>query len=471
MRNTLQLMQRLISMISNPRAVLSESGWGRGGGTPPPEGGGSGGNNSSGGSGNEPPREPIREQPKRPQKPAGAPPDLDVLWRDFNKKLNGVFGKKSGGGMPPSGSGGSGGSNMPQMPSAKVAGGALLGALGVAFLLWLGSGFYIVPEGHVAAVLRFGESRYMADRPGFTWRLPYPIESHELVNVQQLRQVEVGYRSNVKNKQARENLMLTQDQSIVDLQFAVQYRLNNAKDYLFNNFIGAVPEDFVRQAAETAMRQVVGRRTIDQVLYEEKEAVAKESQKIMQTILDRYKAGVAVVDVTIQQAQPPNEVQAAFEDANKAAQDRERAINEGKAYANDVIPKAKGTSARLLEEAQGYKQRVIATADGDGARFKSVLTEYSKAPQVTRERMYTETMQQVFANTSKVYVDSKGNGNMLYLPLDKLMQQTQADSQRPAVTQPAAAAAVPPAVEARQEAATDGRARENARGRERETNR
>jgi modulator of FtsH protease HflK len=418
--------------------TLSDSGWGKGGGSPTPP-----------------------ENKRPPSGNNGGPPDLDDLWRDFNKKLNGLFGKK--GGSPNPGGNGQFGAGGPGMPSAKAAGGMAAGAIGIAFLLWLASGFYIVPEGNVAAVLRFGEWKYTNDRPGFTWRMPYPIETHEMVNVQQLRQVEVGYRSSVKNKQARENLLLTQDQSIVDMQFAVQYRLTNAKEYLFNNFVGGVPEDFVRQAAETAMRQVVGRRTIDQVLYEEKEAVAKECQKIMQTILDRYQAGVGIVDVTIQQAQPPNEVQAAFEDANKAAQDRERAINEGKAYANDVIPKAKGTAARLLEEAQGYKQRVIATASGDGSRFKSVLTEYDKAPAVTRERMYLETMQQIFANTSKVYVDSKGNGNMLYLPLDKLMQQAQGDQR--GVVAPAQAPVTP---EPRSEPAPETRSREAARSRDRE---
>jgi modulator of FtsH protease HflK len=423
MWNPLHPLNRLKRLITQ-----SESGWGKGGGD------------------------------KKP--PSGGPPDLDELWRDFNKKLNGIFGKKTGGNLPSAGGSG------PNMPSAKAAGGLLAGAAGIAFLLWLASGFYIVPEGNMAAVLRFGEWKYTNDRPGFTWRMPYPIESHEMLNVQQLRQVEVGYRSSVKNKQSKENLLLTQDQSIVDMQFAVQYRLADPKAYLFNNFIGAVPDDFVRQAAETAMRQVVGRRSIDQVLYEEKEAVAKESQKIMQSILDRYQAGVAIVDVTIQQAQPPNEVQAAFEDANKAAQDRERAINEGKAYANDVIPKAKGTSARLLEEAQGYKQRVVATAEGDASRFKSVLTEYSKAPQVTRERMYLETMQQIFANTSKVYIDSKGNGNMLYLPLEKLLQQTQGDAQR-TVIQPSVPSTAP-AAEAIKPEVADTRSRDTARSRDRE---
>jgi membrane protease subunit HflK len=159
---------------------------------------------------------------------------------------------------------------------------------------------------------------------------------------------------------------------------------------------------------------------------EEKEQVAKDALKLMQNIADRYNAGIGIVDVTIQQAQPPEQVQAAFEDANKAAQDRERLINEGRAYANDVIPKARGTVGRLQQEAEGYKQRVVASAEGDSSRFKQVLAEYSKAPQVTRERLYLDTMQQIFANTSKVYIDSRANGNLMYLPLDKLVQQSSA---------------------------------------------
>jgi membrane protease subunit HflK len=276
--------------------------------------------------------------------------------------------------------------------------------------------------------MRFGEFRELNSRAGFTWRFPSPIETHELVNVQQLRQLEVGYRSNVKNKVLKESLILTGDQSIVDMQYAVQYRIVDPKAWLFNNNPGSQPEELIRQSAETAMRETVGRRQIDQVLYEEKEQVAKISQKLMQDVLDLYKAGVSVVDVTVQQVQPPEQVQTAFEDANKAAQDRERLINEGRAYANDVIPKARGTAARLLQEADGHKQRVIAVATGDASRFESVLKEYSKAPQVTRDRLYLDTMQQVFQNTSKVYVDSRSANNLLYLPLDKLIQQVGAGS-------------------------------------------
>ena len=341
----------------------------------------------------------------------------------------------------------------------------LLASVGV--LLWLGSGFYIVQEGQASVVLRFGEFKQLVDRAGFTWRLPYPFETNEIVNTQQLRTVEVGYRNAVRNKTLRESLILTLDQSIVDLQFTIQYRIGNARDYLFNNVLGPVPEEIVRQAAETAMREIVGRKGIDQVLYEEKEQVAKDAREQIQGILDRYKVGISVVDVTIQQAQPPEQVQAAFEDANKAAQDREGLINEGQAYANDVIPRARGTAARLIEEANGYRERVIAAAEGDASRFNSVLTEYAKAPQVTRERMYLETMQQIYSNTSKVLIDSKSAGNLLYLPLDRLMQQGAAgDASRGAVQAPTPA----PAPSSGSAPAGDSQARlDGLRSRSRET--
>ena len=413
---------------------MNDPGWGRGG---------------SGGGGDG----------QRPRPGNDGPPDLDELWRDFNRKLNGLF-RKGGGSGPPSG-----GSDGPGLKGA----GTGIGVLAiVAILLWLGSGFYIVPEGHAAAILRFGEFRTLNDRPGFTWRLPYPVEVHELVNVQQLRQIEVGYRSNVKNKVLKESLMLSQDQSIVDMQYAVQYRLSDPVAWLFNNNPGPAPDEIIRQGAETAMRETVGRNRIDQVLYEEKEAVAKDAQKLMQAIVDRYKAGVAIIDVTIQQAQPPEQVQAAFEDANKAAQDRERLINEGRAYANDVIPKARGNAARLTEEAEGYKQRVIATAQGDASRFTQVLTEYSKAPQVTRDRMYLETMQQVFTNTTKIYVDSR-NTSLLSLPLDRLLQgQGPGASLAPGAAAPAAA---PSSVAPLEPASDVNRAREGLRSRDRDASR
>jgi membrane protease subunit HflK len=430
-------------MLTRIRALLSlnDPGWGR-----------------SGGGSNEPPQRP-------PQRPGGndGPPDLDELWRDFNRRLNRLFGRGGGGGNePPRNAGGAGGGRGPTLRGAGTGLGLLAG---VGFLLWLGSGFYIIQEGQAAAILRFGEFRYMVETAGFKWRLPYPIETAELVDVQRLRQVEAGYRTSVKNKVPREALILTGDQAIVDLQFAVQYRITDPKAFLFNNNPGGAPEEIVRQAAETAMREVIGRIGIDKVLYEEKEQVARDALKGIQAIVDRYRAGIGVVDVTIQQAQPPEPVQAAFEDANKAAQDRERLINEGRAYANDVIPKASGTAARLVQEAQGYKERVVATAEGDASRFKQVLTEYQKAPAVTRDRLYLETMQQIFANTSKVYVDSRGSSNLLHLPLDRLMQQAGADPTRGAQGSPAAGATEPRLDGAAPPPAT---ARDGMRGRDRD---
>jgi membrane protease subunit HflK len=278
-----------------------------------------------------------------------------------------------------------------------------------------------VQEGHTAIVLRFGKVVKQIDRAGLTWRLPYPIEVHEVVSTQQLRTVEIGYRGNPRNKNLRESLMLTGDQSIVDMQFAMQYRISSARDYLFNNDLGGQPGEIVRQAGETAMREVVGRSGIDRVLYEEKDLVARDALGLVQSILDRYGLGATVVDITIQQVQPPEQVQEAFADANKAAQDRERLINEGVAYANDVVPRAQGMAARLQQEAEGYRSSAIASAEGDAERFLKVLEEYKKAPKVTRERLYIEAMQEVFSNTSKILVDGREGGSLLYLPLDKLM--------------------------------------------------
>src|SRR5487761_2108422 len=221
----------------------------------------------------------------------------------------------------------------------------------------------------------------------------------------------------------KESLMLTDDENIIDIQFAVQYFLKDPAEFLFNNRMQD-DREIVRQVAETAIREVVGRSKMDFVLYEGREQVAASTTKLIQDILDRYKAGIIISKVTMQNAQPPEQVQAAFDDAVKAGQDRERQKNEGQAYANDVIPKAKGAAARLMQEADGYKQRVVANAEGDASRFKQILVEYEKAPQVTRERMYIDMMQQVLSSSSKVLVDQKGNGSLLYLPLDKLIQST-----------------------------------------------
>lgn len=344
------------------------------------------------------------------KKPNEGPPDLDQLWREFNQRLNRLFGNKGGGR-------GEGGGIGPDMRGAGIG----LGLIGAIILfLWLVSGFFIVQEGQTGVVLTFGKYSHMTPA-GFNWRWPYPIQSHEIVNVSQVRTVEVGYRSNLRNKQPREALMLTDDENIVDIQFAVQYKLKNASDWVFNN---RDQEDTVRQVAETAIREIVGHSKMDFVLYEGREKVAFDVGQLMQQIIDRYKSGVQITNVTMQGVQPPEQVQAAFDDAVKAGQDRERQKNEGQAYANDVIPRARGDASRLLQESEAYRARAIANAQGDASRFKQVLIEYQKAPAVTRDRMYLETMQQIFSNMTKVIIDSKNGSNLLYLPLDKLIAQS-----------------------------------------------
>jgi len=341
----------------------------------------------------------------------GGPPDLEELLRKLNEKIAGVMGGKGGKGGK---GGGKPGGNEPMKGFGSGTG---LIAI-IAVLIWLGSGFYIVDASQRGVVLRFGKL-VETTQPGPRWHFPLPIETVEVVNLSQVRTVEVGYRDNVKNKMLKESLMLTEDENIIDIQFAVQYFLSDPSDYLFNN---RNPDENVRQAAETAIREVVGKSKMDFVLYEGREQVAASATKLMQEILDRYKSGILISKLTMQNAQPPEQVQAAFDDAVKAGQDRERQKNEGQAYANDVIPRASGTAARLIQESQGYKQSVIANAEGDASRFKQILVEYQKAPGVTRERMYLDMMQQVMGNVSKVMVDQKNGNSLLYLPLDKLME-------------------------------------------------
>ncbi|GAC1315957.1 MAG: FtsH protease activity modulator HflK [Collimonas sp.] len=365
------------------------------------------------------------------KKPNGGPPDLDKLWQDFNQRLTRLLGSKSGGGGDSNG----GGFN-PGMKGAGVGVGAIAA---VVALLWLASGFFTVQEGQTGVVMTFGKYSH-STTPGFNWRWPYPIQSHEIVNVSQVRTVEVGYRANAKNKQPKEALMLTDDENIIDIQFAVQYTLKSASDWIFNI---RDPEETVRQVAETSIREIVGKNKMDFVLYEGREKVALDTSQLMQQILDRYQAGVQITNVTMQGVQPPEQVQAAFDDAVKAGQDRERQKNEGQAYANDVIPKARGAASRLLQEAEAYSARVTANAEGDASRFKQVLTEYQKAPAVTRDRMYLDTMQQIFANTTKVMVDAKSGSNLLYLPLDKLIAQSAASAVPGAGSGSAASGAAP----------------------------
>jgi modulator of FtsH protease HflK len=405
--------------------------------------------------------DPQGNEPTRNQGSGGGgrndgPPDLDELWRDFNRKLSGLFGGRPGGPQRPNGSGNNGSGGGFQPPDMKGAGiGAGLIA-GVAALIWLGSGVFIVQEGQQAVVMTFGRYSHTTEA-GFKWRLPYPFQSHETVPVTQLRSVDVGSMSVIQATGLRDSSMLTQDENIVDIRFTVQYRLKDVKDYLFEN---RRPDDAVILAAESAVREIVGRSAMDAVLYEQRDAIAAELVKSVQAQLDRLRAGIVISNVNIQSVQAPEQVQAAFDDALKASADRERLKNEGQAYANDVIPRAQGTAARLREEAEAYRARVVAQAEGDADRFRSVLTEYQKAPTVTRDRLYIETMQQIYSNVSKVMVDTRNN-SLLYLPLDKLIQGGAASA-------PAQAAPSSEAVQQPLPMSSDTRLRDPQRSRERD---
>ena len=400
---------------------LNDGRWGRSDGQP---------QNISNGS--EPGSNPAPEGNRRPPSGNNGPPDLDELWRDLNRKLGQLFGGKRGPGAPPPGSGG----GFPEPFKNPGLGVSLI--LGVFFLIWLATGFFIVQEGQQAVITQFGRYHSTAGA-GFNWRMPYPIQRHEVVFVTQIRSLDIGRDAIIKATGLRESAMLTEDENIVEIKFAVQYRLTDARAYLFES---KNPTDAVMQAAETAVREVVGKMRMDAALSEDREQIAPRVRTIMQTILDRYKVGIEVVGINLQQGgvRPPEQVQAAFDDVLKAGQERERAKNEAEAYANDVIPRAVGSASRLKEEADAYKSRIVAQAQGDAQRFKSLYAEYQKAPQVTRDRLYINTMKEIYSNVTKVMVESRSNSNLLYLPLDKILQQTSQASQAAATGGDAAAA-------------------------------
>jgi len=400
---------------------------------------------------------PVEVQPKNPQpaKPDG-PPDLDELWRDFNDRLGSLFGgkKKPGGSSskpankpsstdipPPSqrgngggnNGGGGGGMSAPNFNFTNPFGSkaTVILAAGGVVLIWILSGFYIIQEGQSGVVTTFGKYSYTAG-PGINWRMPWPVQAEQNVNVSGVRSVEVGRSILIKATNQKDTSMLTEDENIIDVRFAVQYRLKDPTDYLFNN---RDPDTAVVQAAETAVREIVARSKMDTVLYEGREKIAIDLAASIQKILDSYKTGIYITSVTVQNVQPPEQVQAAFDDAVKAGQDQERLKSEGQAYANDIIPRAKGTADRLIQEAEGYKSRVVATAEGDANRFKQVLIEYAKAPGVTRDRMYIDSMREMYNNVSKVLVDTTKSNSMLYLPLDKIIAQVSAESAQVATGQ------------------------------------
>lgn len=419
------------------------------------------------------------DEKKRPQDNQDGPPDLDAIWQNINNRLNEMFGDKgSNNNRPPSG-------KKPKMPNVSLSHGSAVWIIIIALLLWGASGFYMVDEGSRGVVTQFG--RYtQTTSPGLQWHLPFPIENVDVVPFSPVRSITIGYRNDISNRVDRESTMLTADENIIDILFVVQYDLHSAEAYVFNN---RDPDQIVQFVAETAIREVIGKYGMDDALYRNREAIATDTRKLMQLMLDNYGTGetrdvsvdnieltataegdnsasttesagenpqsgdlvvtpppptepkpesdpfipenledkgtgINVIQVALQSIQPPDRVQAAFDDAVKAGQDQERMINEGEAYYNDVVPRADGIASRLVEEAEGYSQEVMSRAKGDASRFEQLFGEYRKAPEVTRNRLYLDAMQTVFANTSKIVIDQKGGNNLIFLPLDKLMEMS-----------------------------------------------
>lgn len=354
------------------------------------------------------------------------PPDLDEVLKDLGRKIDNIFKRKPRIVVDNNGGGANNNGNKQNINGGDI---PLLPILLIVFLIWLLTGFYIVDQGSRGVVLRFGEHIDIT-QPGPRWHLPYPIETVEIVNQEQVRTIEVGYRSSndlgANSQDLRESLMLTGDENIVDLQFAVQYNLKSVEDFIFNN---RAAESSVRAAAETAIREVVGKSEMDFVLYEGREEIAIRTKELIQQILDRYSTGINVTSVTMQNAQPPEQVQAAFDDAVKAKQDLERQKNEGQAYANDVVPKARGTAARLLAEANGYKVSIENEALGNSSRFEQIMKEYERAPEVTKNRLFLEAQEEILSNVTKVIIDQKsGSNSLIYLPLDQIMKNNNRSS-------------------------------------------
>ena len=342
--------------------------------------------NEPGGSGN--------KDPWGNRKNEQGPPDLDEIIKKLQSKFSGLFGGGGGAGRKRSTGGGFG----------------LSFIAAVVLAIWALSGIYIVDEGKQGVVLQFGAFRAITN-PGPHW-YPRFIQSVEIVDVEQVRSVNLG-------RVADEALMLTQDENIIDIKFTVQYKVKDAREYLFNV---RDPDATLRQATESAVREIVGKNKLDFVITEGRPEVAARAEKLIQDVLDSYTAGVLVVKLNMQDAQPPQQVQAAFDDAIKAREDEQRQINEAEAYSNDIIPRARGTAARRVQEAEAYREEIVRKAQGESDRFLKVLAEYNKAPQVTRERLYLETMESVLASSNKIMVDVKQGGSLMYLPIDKLMQ-------------------------------------------------
>ncbi|MDO9105684.1 MAG: FtsH protease activity modulator HflK [Methylovulum sp.] len=356
------------------------------------------------------------------------PPDLDEAIRSIQEKISKLFGGGgNGGGDRPSGH------PSPGRPIKNIS----VIAVGAVVFLWGLSGFYIVDEGNHGVETRFGKYTNIT-QSGLHWHIPAPIEQVTIVNVKQQRFIEVGYRSGgseqITGSVLKEALMLTKDENYVDVRLAVQYQVKDARQFIFNI---VNPAATLKQVTESAQRGVIGGSTMDFVLTEGRSEIVTQIKREIQEVMDSYRSGIQVTSVNLQDAQPPEQVQNAFADAIKAREDEQRLINEAEAYSNDVVPRARGAAARKMQEAEGYKEQVIAQAEGETSRFSKLFAEYSKAPDITRKRLYIESMEAVLSETSKVMVDVKGGNNMLYLPLDKILEHK-------AFNQPANSAAQTP---------------------------
>jgi len=342
------------------------------------------------------------------------PPDLDEVVRKLQDRLGGLFGGK----RRPTGGGTSGG------------GVGRGGAMGIGFLaalvvvVWIVSGFYVIEPAERGVVLRFGAYKDTTE-PGLHWHIPRPVEKVEKINVDEI--------STFRHKAS----MLTRDENIVDIELTVQSRIQDSFDYLFQD---STPQDTLRDATETAVREVIGKSDLDFILTEGRGAIATRVQELMQQLMDQYRTGLKVTNVNMLPAKPPEQVKSAFDDAIKAREDKERLENEAQAYANEVVPVARGAAAREVENSKAHKARVVAEATGESQRFTALLEEYQKAPEVTRQRLYLETVEAVYGNSNKVLMDIDGGSNLTYLPLDRIMQQQSMVRQMPTMQMPVPAA-------------------------------
>lgn len=368
------------------------------------------------------------------------PPDLDEVLRKLQERINGLFGGRGRGGSGGSDGGGRGG-GAPALSSKGV--GAILLVL---LVVWLATGIYIVEPAERGVVLRFGAFREIT-QPGPHWRWPYPIEEAIRVDVDQI--TSFGHKA----------MMLTRDENIVEIDLRVQSRVLDPADFLFQD---SNPEKTIRDATETATREVVGRNDLDFVITEGRGAVAVKIREMIQELMNQYRTGLEVIGVNITASKPPDQVKSAFDDAIKAREDFQRAKNEAEAYANEVVPKARGAAARVVEDARAYRARAVAEAEGESQRFLALLGEYEKAPSITRERLHLETAQDVLSRANKVLMDDRAGGsNVTYLPLDRLLPPR--DASRPA--QRPADAVASPALPQLQAPPDDPRLREAERAR------